>query len=88
MASRSSGRGVDSWPMVPPRFEGPTHQRPRCCRVVGDLPGLRVERLKLICRAPCGVESCVNWCGHSQKVIPFPRIDGLVELLPVPGETT
>jgi hypothetical protein len=25
----------------------------------------------------------VNWCGHGQEVIPFPRPDGLVAFVPV-----
>jgi hypothetical protein len=29
------------------------------------------------------VETCVNWCGHGQEVIPVPRPDGLVEFVPV-----
>jgi hypothetical protein len=32
------------------------------------------------------VESYVNWCGHAQEVIPWPREDGLVAFVPVLGE--
>ncbi len=32
--------------------------------------------------------SYVNWCGHGQEVIPVPRTDGLVALIPVLGEAT
>ncbi len=31
-------------------------------------------------------ESYVRWCGRGQEVIPFPRRDGLVRLVPVMGE--
>ncbi len=34
------------------------------------------------------VESYVNWCGHGQEVIPIPRPDGLVALVPVLGEAS
>jgi hypothetical protein len=34
----------------------------------------------------CRVESYVNWCGHAQEVIPWPRADGSVWLIPVLGE--
>jgi hypothetical protein len=32
------------------------------------------------------VESYVNWHGHAQEVIPWPREDGLVAFVPVLGE--
>jgi hypothetical protein len=34
------------------------------------------------------VESYVNWCGHTQEVIPCPRPDGWVVFIPVLGEPT
>ena len=29
------------------------------------------------------METYVNWCGHAQEVIPWPREDGLVAFVPV-----
>ncbi len=52
------------------------------------LLGFRVEHLRHVGWAAYRVESYVNWCGHGQEVIPFPRPDGLVELVPVLGEAT
>ncbi len=48
--------------------------------------GFRVEHLKHVGWQAYRVESYVNWCGHGQEVIPFPRADGLVDLVPVLGE--
>ena len=48
--------------------------------------GFRVEQLKHVGWQAYRVESYVNWCGHGQEVIPFPRADGLVDLVPVLGE--
>jgi len=30
----------------------------------------------------------VNWCGHSQQVIPWPEKDGYWTLVPIVGETS
>ena len=30
----------------------------------------------------------VNWCGHSQQVIPWPEKDGYWKLVPILGEVT
>ena len=48
--------------------------------------GFRVEHLKHIGWEAYRVESYVNWCGHAQEVIPWPRPDGLVAFVPVLGE--
>jgi hypothetical protein len=49
---------------------------------------VRVEHLRHVGWHAYRVESYVNWCGHGQEVIPFPRPDSLVELVPVLGEAT
>ena len=51
-------------------------------------PQARQATLRHVGWAAYRVESYVNWCGHGQEVIPFPRPDGLVELVPVLGEAT
>ncbi len=48
--------------------------------------GFRVEHLKHVGWSAYRVESYVNWRGHGQEVIPVPRPDGLVVLVPVLGE--
>lgn len=73
---------------MPPRLPGPTYPCPRCGCVVGQFLGFRVEHLKPVGWQAYRVESYVNWCGHGQEVIPFPRPDGFVELVPVLGEAT
>jgi hypothetical protein len=35
---------------------------------------------------PVRFKGYVNWCGHTQEVIPWPRPDGLVVFVPVLGE--
>ena len=52
------------------------------------LLGFRVEHLRHVGWAAYRVESYVNWCGHGQEVIPIPRPDGLVALVPVLGEAS
>ena len=47
--------------------------------------GFRVEHLKHVGWQAYRVETYVNGCGHGQEVIPFPREDGLVALVPVWG---
>ena len=48
--------------------------------------GFRVENLKHAGWQAHRVEPYVNWCGHGQKVIPFPPSDGRVTFVPVLGE--
>ena len=72
--------------MSPPRWPGePTHDCPRCGRIVGPLH-MRAEHLKHVGWTPYRVVSYVNWCGHAQEVIPFPLPDGRVTFVPVLGE--
>jgi hypothetical protein len=47
---------------------------------------LRIENLRHLGWRPFTVESCVNWCAHAQKVIPWLLADGGVVLVPVLGE--
>jgi hypothetical protein len=63
---RTTGSPTLRYPlaMVPPRFEGPTHPRPKCGRVTGGFVGFRVEHLEHVGWAPSRVETYVNWCGH------------------------
>jgi hypothetical protein len=61
--------------------------RPGCGREVPvRFKGFRVEHLKHVGWEAYRVESYVNWCGHAQEVIPWPREDGLVAFVPVLGE--
>jgi hypothetical protein len=56
--------------------------RPGCGREVPvRFRGFRVEHLKHVGWGAYRVETSVNWCGHRQEVIPFPRPDGLVALV-------
>ena len=48
--------------------------------------GFRVEHLAHVGCQAYRVERYVNWCGHGQEVIPVPRADGLVAVVPVLGE--
>ena len=48
--------------------------------------GFRVEHLKHVGWQLFRAQTYVNWCGHGQEVIPFPRPDGLVAFVPVLGE--
>jgi len=48
--------------------------------------GFRVEHLRHVGWQAYRVATYVNWCGHGQEVIPWPRADGLVDLIPVLGE--
>jgi hypothetical protein len=50
--------------------------------------GFGVEHLKHVGWQVYRVECYVNWCGHAQEVIPWPRPDGLVEFVPVLGEAS
>ncbi len=81
--------------MVPPIWPDeqgrplPTYScpRPGCAREVAvRFRGFRVEHLKHVGWQAFRVESYVNWRGHGQEVIPVPRPDGLVVLVPVLGE--
>jgi hypothetical protein len=72
--------------MSPPRWPGePTHDCPKCGRIVGPLH-MRTEHLKHVGWQPYQVVSYVNWCGHAQEIIPFPLPDGGCQFVPVPGE--
>jgi hypothetical protein len=71
---------------MPPRLPGPTYPCPRCGRVVGAFRGFRVEHVRHVGWQLYRVESYVNWCGHAQQVIPWPRADGSVRLIPVLGD--
>ena len=84
-ASRHPALGVGS-AMVPPRWPGePTHDCPRCGRIVGPLH-MRTEHLRHAGWEPYQVVSYVNWCGHAQEIIPLPLPDGRVTFVPVLGE--
>ncbi len=65
------------------RLMRPTAQGARC-----RFNGFRFEHLRHVGWQAYRVESYVNWCGHGQEVIPVPRADRLVELVPVLGEAT
>jgi len=57
--------------MSPPRWPGePTHDCPKCGRIVGPLH-MRTEHRKHVGWEPYQVVSYVNWCGHAQEIIPF-----------------
>ena len=63
--------------------------RPGCGREVPvRFTGFRVEHLRHIGWQAYRVASYVNWCGHTQEVIPVPRADGLVAFVPVLAEAT
>jgi len=73
--------------MSPPRWPGePTHDCPKCGRIVGPLH-MRTEHLKHVGWEPYQVVSYVNWCGHAQEIIPFPLPDGGCQFVPVLGES-
>jgi hypothetical protein len=63
--------------------------RPGCGREVPvRFKGFRVQHLRHVGWEAYRVETYVNWCGHAQEVIPWPREDGLVHFVPVLGEAT
>ncbi len=75
--------------MGPPRWpDAETHPCPRCGSAVRTTTDLRTEHLKMVGWGAYRVASYVNWCGHGQEVIPFPRPDGSLQLVPVLGEAT
>ena len=81
--------------MVPPRWPDeqgrplPTYPCRRCGReVAARFRGFRVENLRHVGWQLFTAATYVNWCGHAQEVIPVPRSDGLVALVPVLGEAT
>jgi hypothetical protein len=56
--------------------------------MVGQFRGFRAEHLKQVGWQAYRVKTYVNWCGHTQEVILFPREDGLMAFVPVRGEAT
>jgi len=61
--------------------------RPGCGREVPvRFTGFRVQYLRHVGWELFRAESFVNWCGHTQEVIPVPRPDGMVGFIPVLGE--
>ena len=54
----------------------------------GPVRGFGIEHLKHVGWQAYRVESYLNWCGHGPEVIPWPRLDGLAELVPVLGEAS
>ena len=69
----------------------PTYPSPRpgCGREVPvRFRGFRVKHLRHLGWEVYRVATYVNLCGHGQEVIPIPRADGLVNLIPVLGEAT
>jgi len=55
--------------------------------VASRFRGFRVENLRHVGWQLFRAETCVNWCGHGQQVIPLPLPDGRVTFVPVLGET-
>ena len=57
--------------------------RPGCGREVPvRFTGFCVEHLKHVGWQLYRVESCVNWCGHAQEVMPLPLAGGRVTFVP------
>jgi len=62
---RTTGSPTLRYPlaMVSPRFEGPTHPRPKCGRVTAGFAGFRVEHLEHVGWAPSRVETYATGAG-------------------------
>jgi len=48
----------------------------------------RVENLRHVGWQLFRAKTCVNWCGHTQEIIPLPLPDGRVTFVPVLGEAS
>jgi len=44
---------------------------------------LRYQHLRLLGRKPAGTLQIVNWCGHPQEFVPWPKQGGCWRLVPI-----
>ncbi len=67
----------------PTRSDEPIYPCPRCGGIVRARTALLVEDLHHVGWTAGRVATYVNWCGHVQTAIPWPRANGTLRLIPV-----